>query len=202
VLVAALGMAALVSLGGCTIPGFPTGAPSSSSSSSSGGDAAAGTGESWFWYQQGERVEPASRAPMWPAASTSTRAATTPADTLAPTGSASPECQTRLHRLTKTLRATGGTGQGTVTWSHIDDPRVIEYKVAAVLQERPGGDEPRPETWTTVPTPTGGCQEMTATVTGLIAGRHYVFWLDAVVSAYPTGAVEPMIGRSNAVLVQ
>jgi hypothetical protein len=200
-LLAAVGLAALVSLGGCTIPGFPTGA-SSSSSSPSEGAAAAGTGASWFWHQQGERVEPASTAPAWPASSTTTKAPTTAAGTAVPTSSAAPECPKRLQWQTKTLRATGGAGQGTVTWQHVDDPRVVEYKVAAVLQERPGGDDPQPETWITIAKPTTGCQEMTATVTGLISGRHYVFWLDAVINAQPNGILEPMIGRSNAVLVQ
>lgn len=201
-LLATFGLAAVVSLGGCTVPGFPTGA-SSSSSSSSDGDDAPGTGSSWFRYQQGERVGTVSTPAVWPTASTSTRGATAPADnTAAPTGSAGPECPKRLRWQTKTLRATGGAGQGTVTWSHVDDPRVIEYKVAAVLQERPGGEDPRPENWVTIAKPTTGCQEMTATVTGLIGGRHYVFWLDAVITVQPNGALEPMIGRSNAVLVE
>jgi hypothetical protein len=202
---AALGLTVLVSLSGCTIPGFPPGTASSSSSSSSSdgeGDGPAGTGESWFRYEQGERVEPASTAPRWPAPSTTTRAPTSPAGTTAPTASAAPECLKRLQWQTKPLRATGGAGQATVTWQHVDDPRVIEYKVAAVLQDRPGGDDPRPETWITVAKPTTGCQETTATVTGLVGGRHYVFWLDAVINAQPAGILEPMIGRSNAVLVQ
>ncbi len=193
-LLAALGLTVLVSLGGCTIPGFPTGAPSSSS----GRDAAPGTGESWFWYQQGERVETASPPAAWPASNTTTR----PATNAAPTASAGPKCPTRLEWLTRPLRATAGVGQGTVTWAHVLDPRVVEYKVAAVLQERPGGDDPRPEKWITVAKPTTGCQDMTATVTGLISGRHYVFWLDAVIIAHPTGQREPMIGRSSAVLVR
>jgi hypothetical protein len=197
---AALGLVLVVALGGCTIPGFPAAeSVKSSDSSDSGGDAAAQPGPSWFWYQQGDPVAPEStRAAAWPAASTTT---TAPAATPAPTASSTPECLTRLPSITRKLRATGGAGQGTLFWSHIDDPRVVEYRVAAVAQEHPGGDDLPAQTWTTVAKPTAGCQEMTATVTGLISGRHYVFWLDAVITAQPGSFKEPMIGRSNAFLV-
>jgi hypothetical protein len=193
---AALGLVLVVALGGCTIPGFP--AAQSGKSSGSDDDAAAEPGSSWFWYQEGDPVAPESTRAAWPAASTTT---TAPAATPAPTASSTPECQTRLASITRKLRATGGAGQGTLFWSHIDDPRVVEYRVAAVVQEHPGGDDLPAQAWTTVAKPTAGCQEMTATVTGLISGRHYVFWLDAVITAQPDGFKEPMIGRSNAVLV-
>jgi hypothetical protein len=103
--------------------------------------------------------------------------------------------------VTKTVAATGGTGQGTVTWDHANDPRIVEYRIAAVLQERPGGDNLPAQTWTTVAKPaTDGCQQLTETVTGLISGSHYVFWVDAVITV-GSGTREPMIGRSNAFLV-
>jgi len=93
------------------------------------------------------------------------------------------------------------SGSGTLTWQHVDDPRVVEYRVAAVAQEHPGGDDLPAQPWVTVARPTGGCQTMTTTVTGLVSGRHYVFWLDAVIT---NGVVtkEPMVGRSNAILVE
>jgi hypothetical protein len=111
-------------------------------------------------------------------------------------------CTARLDLVTKPLTATGGVGRGTLAWDHVDDPRIAEYRVAAVLQQHAGGDDVSTRTWITVARPASGCAEMTATVTGLIAGRYYVFWLDAVITL-PNGTIrEPMIGRSNAVLVE
>ena len=98
------------------------------------------------------------------------------------------------------LNATAGVGQASVNWMSIGDPRVVEYRIAPVLQNRPGGSVP-PALWTTVPKPSG-CQLINATVTGLTKGNWYVFWLDVVVTTHPTGRREPMIGRSGAFLVQ
>jgi hypothetical protein len=182
----------LFALGGCTIPGVPSG-----ESNGSSGDAAAGSGETWFRYQEGDRVAPESADPVArPASSTAT---TAPATTAAPTASAA-ACPKRVESITRQVRATGGPGQGTLTWTHVDDPRLVEYRVAAVLQERPGGDDLPAQTWTTVARPATGCEELTATVTGMLSGRHYVFWLTAVITQ-PGGVKEPMIGRSNAFVV-
>jgi hypothetical protein len=191
---AVVGLVLVLAVGGCTIPGFSASGKTGGSSGSSE-DAAAGSGSSWFWYREGDAAATESAPAAWPASSTTTTAAALP------TASKAPECFTRLQLITRTLQATGGAGQGTVTWSHLDDPRIIEYRVAAVLQERPGGDDLPAQDWITVARPASGCQEMTTTITGLISGRHYVFWLDAVMTAQPGGTKEPMIGRSNAFLV-
>ena len=189
---AAVALVLMLAVGGCTIPGFSA----ETSSGANSKDAAAGPGSSWFWYQEGD-APPASAPVVWPASSTTTA----PAVTAAPSASSDVDCSKRLSLVTKTLPATGGAGQGTLTWTHVDDERIIEYRVAAVLQERPGGDDLPAQTWTTVARPASGCQKMTATVPGLISGRHYVFWLDAVVTAQADTRKEPMIGRSNAFLV-
>jgi hypothetical protein len=190
---AALGLALVVALGGCTIPGFGA-SPSSGKESDSG----TGSGSEWFWYREGDAVGSPSNRPARPAASSTS----TPALPTVPAASSAPECPSRLDRVTKPLVATGGVGRGTLTWDHVDDPRIVEYRVAAVLQEFGGGEDVSTRTWITVARPTAGCAEMTATVSDLIAGRHYVFWLDAVLSL-PNGTIrEPMIGRSNAVLVE
>jgi hypothetical protein len=179
-------------LGGCTIPGLPA----ASSSGESGGGKATGSGQDWFWYQQGTAVPSASTPVAWPASSTPTSALTA-----APAASTGLECGTQLDTLTRKLVATGSAGSGTITWKHVDDPRIVEYRVAAVLQEHRGGDDLPAQEWITVAKPAGGCQTMTTTVSGLVSGSHYVFWLDAVMT---NGVVtkEPMIGRSNAVLVE
>jgi hypothetical protein len=187
----------LLALTGCTIPGFSAKSGGSSESS----DAAAGSGPTWFWYQEGNPVTSESApAAARPASSTSTTTAPAAA-TATSTASRGSTCLKRLEPITRWLRATGGAGQGTLGWSHVDDPRVVEYKVAAVLQEHPGGDDLPAQTWTTVARPTSGCKEMTVTITGLISGRHYVFWLDALITTQSDGLMEPMIGRSNAFLV-
>jgi len=196
---AILGLVLVFALGGCTIPGLPAASAASESGSADGAEATAGSGQDWFWYRQGTAVPSASTPVVRPASSTAV--ATGPAPTTEPAASTDPRCGTRLDVLTRKLVATGGSGSGTLTWQHVDDPRVVEYRVAAVAQEHPGGDDLPAQPWVTVARPTGGCQTMTTTVTGLVSGRHYVFWLDAVIT---NGVVtkEPMVGRSNAILVE
>jgi hypothetical protein len=89
-----------------------------------------------------------------------------------------------------------------VTWQHVDDPRVVEYRVAAVAAGAPRRRRPagaglghRRQADRRLPDDDDHGQPAWS------AGSHYVFWLDAVIT---NGVVtkEPMIGRSNAVLVQ
>jgi hypothetical protein len=192
----AVALALLTVLAGCTIPGL-----SSEPSPESGSDAEAspGTGTDWFWYQQGERVASPS-TPAGRAASASATAPAAAAPATEPIGSGRPYCLTRLRADTMYwLSPTPGVGQASVSWMSLGDPRIVEYKLAAVLQNRPGGSNP-PLEWTSIPKP-DGCREMSATVTGLTRGSYYVFWLDVVVVTRPTGRREPMIGRSAAFLV-
>jgi hypothetical protein len=190
----AIGLVLLGVLGGCAIPGLSPEAPPSGTDAST----EPGTGQTWFWYQQGDPVASPSTPVALPAPSSATDDDGDDADPgTDPTGGSSPFCLTGLRANTMYwLNATPGVGQASVTWMSLGGPRVVEYKVAAVLQNRPGGPNP-PATWTTVAKPSG-CQQMTATVTGLRSGSWYVFWLDVVVTTRPTGLREPMIGRSAA----
>lgn len=195
VLRASLGIVLLIVLGGCSLLGLGT-------DPGSDGDAeeSPGTGAEWFWYQQGERVaSPA--APALPATDV-------PGDDYTvtqtvyqqPSGSGRPYCLRRLRADTMYwLNAVPGVGQASVNWMSLGDPRIVNYKIAAVLQNRPGGSVP-PAVWTEVPAP-DGCQQVNTTVTGLLSGSWYVFWLDVVLTTAPTGRREPMIGRSPAFLV-
>lgn len=191
-LVAAVGVALVTALGGCSLLGLGTD-PSTGTDGSDG----TGGGAEWFWYQQGDRVA-SPVGPALPALTTPGAGATTvPGPVAQPTYSARPRCLTRLRADTMYwLNATPGVGEATVSWMSLGDPRIVEYRIASVLQNRPGGSVP-PATWTTVPKPSG-CQQMSATVTGLTRGNWYVFWLDVVVTTLPTGRREPMIGRSPA----
>lgn len=193
-LIAALSVTLVTALGGCSLLGLGS---DPSKDSSTGTDADDVGAPDWFWYQQGERAA-SPEGPALPALTTPGDGATTVPDTVTqPTYSARPECLRRLRADTMYwLNATPGVGQASVSWMSLGDPRIVEYKIASVLQNRPGGSVP-PATWTTVPKP-AGCQLMDVTVTGLTSGSWYVFWLDVVVTTRPTGRREPMIGRSPA----
>ncbi|WP_203925767.1 hypothetical protein [Virgisporangium ochraceum] len=198
--VVSLAVALATVLGGCSLLGLGSDGESDSSGGQDG-STIAGEGAEWFWYQQGQRAaSPA--APALPAPTTGGPiTVTVPGTPAQPPYSGRPYCLGRLRADTMYwLNATPGVGQASVSWMSLGDPRIVEYKIAAVLQNRPGGSVP-PATWTTVPKP-NGCQQMNATVTGLTRGNWYVFWLDVVVTTLPTGRREPMIGRSPAFLVQ
>ncbi|GAA0908925.1 hypothetical protein [Virgisporangium aurantiacum] len=193
VLRASLGVVLLIVLGGCSLLGLGT-------DPGSDGDAteSPGAGAEWFWYQQGDRVA-SPVAPALPATGVPGGDDYTVTQTVyqQPSGSGRPYCLRRLRADTMYwLNATPGVGQAGVTWMSLGDPRIVNYKVAAVLQNRPGGSVP-PAVWTQVPAP-DGCQQVDVTVTGLLSGSWYVFWLDVVLTTAPTGRREPMIGRSPA----
>jgi hypothetical protein len=195
-LLTALGVVVVAALGGCSLLGLSTDSSPESSSGGKDGSTIAGGGAEWFWAQQGQKTaSPA--APALPAPTTAGAGTAAPGTVTHPTYGVTPYCLTRLRADTMYwLNATPGIGQASVSWMSLGDPRVVEYKIAAVLQNRPGGSVP-PATWTTVPKP-AGCQQTNATVTGLTSGSWYVFWLDVVVTTAPTGRREPMIGRSPA----
>jgi hypothetical protein len=189
-----IGLVLLSVLAGCSIPGLSSEASPGATDEAS---TVPGTGQTWFWYQQGDRVASPSPPVVFPAAS-SPAAHDDPASTATqPVGSGTPYCLTRLRADTMYwLMAEPGVGQASVSWMSLGDPRIVEYRLAAILQNRPGGSQPA-ATWTSVAKP-NGCQQMSATVTGLTRGSWYVFWLDVVVITRPTGRREPMIGRSAA----
>jgi hypothetical protein len=195
VLRASLGVALVIVLGGCSLLGL-----GSDPDSPGDPDASPGAGAEWFWYQQGERVA-SPVAPPLPATTLPYGDTTITQTVYLPTGSGGrPYCLRRLRADTMYwLNAVPGAGQASVSWMSLGDPRIVEYKIAAVLQNRPGGSVP-PAIWTRVPAP-DGCQQVNATVTGLLRGSWYVFWLDVVLTTAPTGRREPMIGRSPAFLV-
>jgi len=196
-LFAVLGTALVAALGGCSLLGLSTDSDSGSSIGGEAGSASPGGSPLWFWAQQGQKTaSPA--GPALPALTTpGAGAPATPGPVNQPTYSVTPYCLTRLRADTMNwLNATPGVGQASVSWMSLGDPRIVEYKIAAVLQNRPGGSVP-PATWTTIPKP-NGCQQVNATISGLTSGNWYVFWLDVVVTTLPTGRREPMIGRSPA----
>jgi hypothetical protein len=195
-LLAAVGVVVVTALGGCSLLGLSTEPGTDSSTGGKDGSTVAGGSPLWFWAQQGQKTaSPA--APALPAPTTAGADIPTPGTVVRPVNSGTPYCLTRLRADTMYwLNATPGVGQGSVSWMSLGDPRVVEYKIAAILQNRPGGSVP-PAIWTTVPKP-NGCQQMNATVSGLTSGSWYVFWLDVVVTTAPTGRREPMIGRSAA----
>ena len=193
---AALGLALVVALGGCTIPGFGRRRPVRRRKRDSEADA----GAEWFRYEQGEQVESASDRPAWPA--TSAPGTSTPAAVAAPATS-TPTCPTRLDPVTKPLRR---HRRGRSGHPDLGPRRRLRGSSSTgwppCCRSSTAGEDVSTRTWITVARPTTGCEEMTATVTGLIAGRHYVFWLDAVLTLPDGTTREPMIGRSNAVLVE
>jgi hypothetical protein len=62
------------------------------------------------------------------------------------------------------------------------------------------GTQPSPVTATAVQP--DGCQQVTATVTGLVSGEYYVFWLEEQVVSGTTGRTRlEQVGSSAAVLI-
>jgi hypothetical protein len=72
----------------------------------------------------------------------------------------------------------------------------MQYQLAAVSQDLIYGTQ-RPWIWMNI-APKVGCQEISATVTGLTSGGTYVFVLHAVVQNYESvPPIEPEVGRSR-----
>jgi hypothetical protein len=93
-----------------------------------------------------------------------------------------------------------GSGSATVTWQSDARKEVGSYQVSAVSQQLVTGAQPAPVT-ATAAQPTG-CQQVTVTVTGLVPGQYYVFWLEEQVTSPSTGRVRlDQVGSSAAVLI-
>jgi hypothetical protein len=204
-LLACLGIAAMLSLAGCQVPGLTAAAGSSSTITSTPGS----PGPTGFVYIAGS-VQPSATQPVAAGGATVPSPALTLTLTLPPLPPPSPwvirtvvpaaPCAGRIQQgKMDGLAVTPGTGTATVTWNNAGDPAVVSYRVAAVSQNLTGGTQ-APVPWKTV-APAKGCGPLSTTVTGLAPG-WYVFWLDAVVtSAGRPGSQDVMVGESAAVKI-
>jgi hypothetical protein len=97
------------------------------------------------------------------------------------------------------LTVVPGVGSASVTWWNVGDPAVQSYHLAAVSQAYVYGVQP-PWKWLTVAAGKG-CGQVTATMSGLLSKKPYVFVLHAVVKNYENvPPVEPEIARSSPVM--
>jgi hypothetical protein len=94
-----------------------------------------------------------------------------------------------------------GTGSATVTWMADARGEVESYQVSAIGQQPVSGVQPAPVTATAAQP--DGCQQVSATVTGLVSGQYYVFWLEEQVVSVTTGRTRlDQVGSSAPVLVR
>jgi hypothetical protein len=95
---------------------------------------------------------------------------------------------------------TAGSGAATVTWMADDRDEVRSYQVSAVSQELVGGTQPAPVTATAAQP--DGCSQLTVTVSGLVTGDSYVFWLEEEITSPSTGVTRlEQVGTSAPVVV-
>jgi hypothetical protein len=96
--------------------------------------------------------------------------------------------------------AVAGAGSATVSWQADNRAEVLGYRVQAVSQTLVTGAQPA-----TVQRTVGqvaGCGTVTATLTGLASGDHYVFWLEERVQDPTYGVVRLVqVGSSEPVLI-
>jgi hypothetical protein len=93
-----------------------------------------------------------------------------------------------------------GVGSATVTWQSDNRPEVQSYQVSAVSQQLVTGPQPAPVT-ATAAQPTG-CQQVTVTVTGLVSGQLYTFWMEEQITSPTTGSPRlEQVGTSSPVLI-
>ncbi len=93
-----------------------------------------------------------------------------------------------------------GTGSATVTWMADARGEVQSYQVSAIGQQPVSGVQPAPVTATAAQPE--GCQQVTTTLTGLVSGQYYVFWLEEQVVSVTTGRTRlDQVGSSAPVLV-
>ncbi|MGI5244324.1 fibronectin type III domain-containing protein [Dactylosporangium sp. CA-139066] len=91
-----------------------------------------------------------------------------------------------------------GTTSAVVSWWNIGDPYIVEYQLAPVPQDLYMGVQPAWK-WQKV-APGTGCTRVSATVTGLKSGGHYVFVVHALLKKYGSRATSvPEVARSDAV---
>jgi hypothetical protein len=88
-----------------------------------------------------------------------------------------------------------------VTWYHPGDPTVVDYRVTSIAQSLVPGEQ-REFVWQKVAVGEG-CDELTATVTGLEPESAYVFSVDAVRQpTWQNGTRTVTVARSKAVMTQ
>ncbi|MBN1174020.1 MAG: fibronectin type III domain-containing protein [Micromonosporaceae bacterium] len=182
----ALAALAVGPLSGCSLLGSSDDDNNSGSSTQSRDDSE--SAEGWSIYLQGEAPQPPPAAVAPPAAEDA------PLEAPPLTGAeATVPCTTWMYagRMDE-LTAVPGAGSATVSWMDVAGGVVTEYRVAAVSQDLGSGVTPDP-VWITV-APTGRCELISATVTGLTSGGRYVLWVDAVMTL---SGREYMIGRSR-----
>jgi hypothetical protein len=96
--------------------------------------------------------------------------------------------------------AVAGAGSATVSWPADNRAEVLGYRVQAVTQSLVTGTQPA-----TVQQTVGqvaGCGTVTATLTGLTSGEHYVVWLEEQVRDPEYGVVRLVqVGSSDPVLI-
>lgn len=94
------------------------------------------------------------------------------------------------------LAVVPGTTSAVIKFWNVGDPAIVQYQLAAVSQDLVYGTQP-PWRWMNV-APKIGCQQTSATMTGLTSGGTYVFVLHAVVQNYESvPPIEPEVGRSR-----
>ena len=93
-----------------------------------------------------------------------------------------------------------GAGAATLDWMSDNRPEVLGYRVQAVSQRLVGGQQPAPVVQS-VAQP-AGCLPVTVTLTGLIPGEPYVFWLEEQVTSASTGVTRLVqVGTTSAVVI-
>jgi hypothetical protein len=94
-----------------------------------------------------------------------------------------------------------GPGSAVVSWTADDRPEVQGYRVQAVDTRWASSDQQRPPVVVTAGQRTD-CGQVSVTVTGLVRGDTYVFWLDELVAS-PTirGTAYEQVGASGTVVV-
>jgi fibronectin type III domain protein len=93
-----------------------------------------------------------------------------------------------------------GAGSATVSWMAGGRAEVQGYRISAVSQLLVSGSQPAPRS-VTVASP-AGCAPVTATVTGLVPGTPYVFWLEEqTVDPVTTVVRFVQVGTSDAVVI-
>jgi hypothetical protein len=93
-----------------------------------------------------------------------------------------------------------GAGSATVSWMGGGRAEVQGYRISAVSQLLVGGSQPAPRSLT-VAAP-AGCAPVTATMTGLVPGTPYVFWLEEQTVDPATTVVRfVQVGTSDAVVI-
>ena len=119
------------------------------------------------------------------------------------TTSPAPACDPRSHgyQVAGTPGVAPRAGAFVVSWTHLKDPDVKAYRVAAVPKRLVAGPQPAVR-WTTVKASNARCTtSMKVTIRGLARKAPYDVWLDVVVRRNtPVGGTRDLnLGRSGVV---